>query len=104
MDILAVLLAKERRLKELEQLATRLMNVTEEAPEPWIAMGYWCYANKKGYKAMYFGQKACMMHSKSIEALLLKGNLLLDMKKLHHAMDHFREAVTVASYRYVHIY
>ena len=48
---------------------------------------------------MYFGQKACMMHSKSIEALLLKGNLLLDMKKLHHAMDHFREAVTVASYR-----
>jgi len=100
MDILAVLLAKERRLKELEQLATRLMAVTEEAPEPWIAMGYWCYANKKGYKAMYFGQKACMMHSKSIEALLLKGNLLLDMKKLHHAMDHFREAVTVASYRY----
>ena len=36
MDILAVLLAKERRLKELEQLATRLMAVTEEAPEPWI--------------------------------------------------------------------
>lgn len=90
MDILAVLMAKERRLKELEQLSTRLMAVTEEAPEPWIAMGYWCYANKRGYKAMYFGQKACMLHSKSIEALLLKGNLLLDMKKLLHAMDHFR--------------
>ena len=43
---------KERKLKELEQLANRLMSVTEEAPEPWIAMGYWCYANKKGYKAM----------------------------------------------------
>ncbi len=90
MDVLAVLFAKERRLKELEQLSTRLMSVTEEAPEPWIAMGYWCYANKKGYKAMYFGQKACMLFPKSIEALLLKGNLLLDMKKLHHAMDHFR--------------
>ena len=52
MDIFAVLLAKERKLKELERLANRLMSVTEEAPEPWIAMGYWCYANKKGYKAM----------------------------------------------------
>ena len=63
------------------------MNGKEEAPEPWIAMGYWCYTNKKGYKAMYFGQKACMLHSKSIEALLLKGNLLLDMKK---QVDHHR--------------
>lgn len=100
MDVLAVLLAKDRKLKELEQLATKLMSVSEEAPEPWIAMGYFCYANKKGSKAMYFGQKACMLHSKSVEALLLKGNLLLDMKKLHNAMDHFREAVSIAPYRY----
>ena len=62
MDILAVLLAKERKIKELEQLATKLMSVTEEAPEPWIAMGYYCYAIKKGTKAMYFGQKACMVN------------------------------------------
>ena len=100
MDILAVLYAKERKIKELEQLANKLMNVTEEAPEPWIAMGYYCYANKKGTKAMYFGQKACMVQSKSVEALLLKGNLLLDLKKLHHSMDHFREAVSIAPYRY----
>jgi anaphase-promoting complex subunit 7 len=100
MDILAVLLAKERKLKELEQLATRLMQISETVPEPWIAMGYYCYANKKGSKAMYFGQKACMLHTKSVEALLLKGNLLLDMKKLQNAMDHFREAIQIAPYRY----
>ena len=43
MDILAVLMAKERKLKELEQLANRLMSVTEEAPEAWIAMGKFTY-------------------------------------------------------------
>lgn len=100
MDILAVLLAKERKLKELEHLATRLMSVTESAPEPWIAMGYYCYANKKGSRAVYFAHKACMLQHTSVEALLLKGNVLLDMKKLQDAMNHFREAVQVAPYRY----
>ena len=100
MDILASLLAKERKLKELEALATKLMSVTEEAPEPWIATGYHCYAAKKGTRAVYFAHRACMLHHKNVEALLLKGNVLLDMKKLHDAMTHFREAVLIAPHRY----
>ena len=99
MDILGALLAKERKLKELEQLAAKLLSVTENAPEPWIVMGYYCYVNKKGTKATYFGQKALQLNSRSVEALLLKANLLLDLKKLHHSMDHFREAVSIAPYR-----
>ncbi len=100
MDILAALYAKDRKVKELEQLAVRLMSVTEESPEPWIAMGYYSYVNKKGAKAMYFGHKAIVLSPRSVEALLLKGNLLLDMKKLMDAMNHFREAVQIAPYRY----
>ena len=61
MDVLASLLAKERKHKELEQLATKLMSVTEEAPEPWIATGYHCYAAKKGTRAVYFAHRACML-------------------------------------------
>jgi len=100
MDVLAALLAKEKRLKELEALATKLMAVTEEAPEPWVATGYHCYASKKGTRAVYFAHKACMLQHKNAEALLLKGNVLLDMKKLQDAMTHFREAVTIAPHRY----
>ena len=100
MDILAALLAKERRLKELEALATRLMSVTEEAPEPWVATGYHCYASKKGTRAVYFAHKACMIQPKNVEALLLKGSVLLDMKKLQDAHTHFREAVLTAPHRY----
>jgi len=39
---------KSFQVKDLEQLATRLMSVSEDAPEPWIAMGHYCYVNKKG--------------------------------------------------------
>lgn len=100
MDVLASLLAKERKHKELEQLATKLMSVTEDAPEPWIATGYHCYAAKKGTRAVYFAHRACMLQHRHVEALLLKGNVLLSMKKLQDSMNHFREAVAIAPYRY----
>ena len=61
MDVLASLLAKERKYKELESLATKLMSVTEDAPEPWIATGYHCYVAKKGTRAVYFAHRACML-------------------------------------------
>ena len=61
MDVLASLLSKERKYKELESLATKLMSVTEDAPEPWIATGYHCYAAKKGTRAVYFAHRACML-------------------------------------------
>lgn len=100
MDCLAAALCRERRGEELERLATRLMSVTEEAPEPWIAMGYYCYLNKKGNRAVYFAHKACLMDQRNVEALLLKGNVLLDLKKVHDALSHFREAMGIAPYRY----
>ncbi|GBM27807.1 hypothetical protein AVEN_31480-1, partial [Araneus ventricosus] len=57
MDIYAALLAKEKKLKDLESLATRLISVNENVPEPWIVMGYFCLAVKKGTKALNFAQK-----------------------------------------------
>ena len=72
------------------------MVVSEDCPEPWIAMGYYCYVNKKGSRSLFFAHKACMVDRRSVEALLLKGNILLDMKKLQDAMNHFREAVVLA--------
>lgn len=41
-----------------------------------------------------------MLHNRSIEALLLKGNVLLDLKKLQDSMNHFREAMQLAPHRY----
>jgi hypothetical protein len=48
MDVLAALLAMEKKTKELEMLASKTMSLSEEAPESWVAMGYYCYCNRKG--------------------------------------------------------
>ena len=37
---------------------------------------------------------------RNVEALLLKGNVLLDLKKLPDAMNHFREAMQIAGHRF----
>lgn len=100
MDSLAALYAETGRLRDLENLATRLMGVTEEQPQPWVAMGYFCHLTKKSPKAVYFAHKACLIDPRNIEALLLKGRVLLDLKKLPDAMNHFREALGFAPHRF----
>jgi len=100
MDSLAALLAAQGRTRELETLATRLMEVSEEAPQPWVALGHFCHLNKKSPRAVYFAHKACLLDTRNVEALLLKGNVLLDLKKLPDAMNHFREAMQIASHRF----
>ena len=36
------------------------MSVSEEAPESWVALGYYCHSNRKMSKALYFAHKGCM--------------------------------------------
>ena len=100
MDCLAAILCKEKRSKELENLSSRLMSITEDATEPWIAMGYYCYLNRKGSRAVYFAHKAVLINPKCVEAPILKGNVLLDLKKVNEAMNHFREALVMAPHRF----
>jgi len=100
MDSLAALYADAGKVRELESLATRLMGMSEEQPQPWVALGYYCHLTKKSQKAVYFAHKACLLDPRNVEALLLKGRVLLDLKKLPDAMNHFREALGFASHRY----
>ncbi|KAG0416350.1 hypothetical protein HPB47_006485 [Ixodes persulcatus] len=100
MDIYAALLAKDKKVKELETLSTQLMSVNDKTPEPWIVMAYLCYVTKKGTRAIYFSQKACMLNPRHVEALLLKGFILLELRKQHEAIAHFGEVFKVAPYRH----
>ncbi|XP_067010812.1 anaphase-promoting complex subunit 7 [Anabrus simplex] len=100
LDVLAALLAKERRHKEMEKLVSPGITVAEYGPETWIAMAYFLYATKRNSKAAYFAQKACFLSPRNVEALILKGAILLDLKKFQDAVVHFREAMQVSPHRY----
>ncbi|GIY90907.1 anaphase-promoting complex subunit 7 [Caerostris darwini] len=103
MDIYGILLAKEERLKELESLATRLIAVNDNAPEPWIAMGYFSLAVSKergANKALSFAQKALNLSPRYVEALLLKGTVLLKLQKFQDSLIYFGEAFKMCPFRY----
>ncbi|XP_037092477.1 anaphase-promoting complex subunit 7-like [Pollicipes pollicipes] len=101
MDLLADMYHRDRKSKELEQLANQLMSSSSEVhPEPWVAMAYHTMLNKRPQRALYFAHKASVLAPRNVEALVLKGNLLLELKKTQEAVIHFREAMQIASYRY----
>ena len=56
-DLLACLLAGEKRKRELEELAMMTTSVTDTASQPWITMGYYCQLSEKPTKAIHFAHK-----------------------------------------------
>ena len=57
MDILAVILASEKKASELEALALKLINISDNNCEPWIAMGYHYLLSRKLTRALYLAHK-----------------------------------------------
>lgn len=103
MDVLASLLAEEKnRQKELETLATDLIQISPDAKQSWVAMGYLCRSLKKFPKALYFAHKACGdgKQQSYVEGMLLKGVVLMDMKKFNEASLHFHEALQSNPFRF----
>ncbi|KAK6641543.1 hypothetical protein RUM44_013255 [Polyplax serrata] len=100
LDMLASLLAKEKRVTELEKLVPTYIPLREYGPETWIAMAYYLYVNKKTSKAAYLAQKACLLNPRNVEGLLLKAAIFLDLKKYQDSVIHYREAMHLSPYRY----
>ncbi|KAE8741890.1 hypothetical protein FOCC_FOCC012542 [Frankliniella occidentalis] len=101
LDILSCILSKERQMRELQRLVAPLQMATDiNGPEPWIALAYSLFAAGKHTKAAYFAQKAYLIAPRHIEALLLKGQILIELKKHPEAVTHFREAQQICCHRY----
>uniref|UniRef100_A0A1B6ENB3 Anaphase-promoting complex subunit 7 n=1 Tax=Cuerna arida TaxID=1464854 RepID=A0A1B6ENB3_9HEMI len=100
MDILAALLVSEHRLPELERILPTYDPNQELSHEVYTAIGYLMYATNNPSRAAYLAHKACLLMPHNVEALILKGRVLYDLKKYQDAVLHFREAQQAAQYRY----
>ncbi|GAB6028709.1 Anaphase promoting complex subunit 7, variant 2 [Chamberlinius hualienensis] len=100
MDIYSTLLVKEKQIKDLEQLATQLMETSDNCAEAWIAFGNFTLISKSASKALYYAQKACSIDPRSVEAFLLKGKIMLDTKKMVDATEAYREAFRISPYSF----
>ncbi|XP_075231419.1 anaphase-promoting complex subunit 7-like [Lycorma delicatula] len=99
-DILAALLANEKQISEMERLIPVSWTHEEHGPQAWTALSYLLYVNNNLSRAAYLAQKACFFSPRNVEALILKGKILYDLKKYQEAVTHFREAFRVAPFRY----
>ncbi|XP_023312320.1 anaphase-promoting complex subunit 7-like [Anoplophora glabripennis] len=101
-DLLSTLLAAsgtKDHIRTLESLIPT-MDMSLWSSEHWVILGNYMFALKKYDKAAYFGQQACVLDRRNIEALLLKANTLVQIKKYQDAASHCTEALQICPYRY----
>ncbi|XP_053694746.1 anaphase-promoting complex subunit 7 isoform X2 [Sabethes cyaneus] len=100
-QILAILIAKKKKVNELEKMIAPTSTFPYEyCSEMWFVMAQYLYITAKYDKAVYFVQKACFLNPKNAEALILKAEVLLHLKKHQEAIAHLRFAQQFAPYRY----
>ncbi|RZC31825.1 TPR 11 domain containing protein [Asbolus verrucosus] len=100
-DLLSTLLASSgssEHVTYLENL-TPSFDMSLWSSEHWVVLGNYMYVSKKYEKAAYFGQQA-LLHSRNIEALLLKTKTLMEINKYQEAVPHCTEAIQICPFRY----
>lgn len=101
-DLLATLLAnstEKEHHKDLEHLIPDF-DTSLWFTEHWVVMGYHMFVTNKYERAAYFGQQACLLNKRNIEALLLKAATFMQIHKFHEASLHYREALQYCPNRF----
>lgn len=99
--IMATIYLSERAAGDLEKMMPLNWHFSEDGDsEMWTALACLLYSNNSLNTAAYFAQRACLLNPKNVEALVVKGCILYDMKKYQNAIVHFREAYEIAPCRY----
>lgn len=100
LDLYASLLHKRGHTKELEKMVPTLSTAGECTSEVYVAMAYTLYGARKWNRANTLASQALNLNSSNVEAIILRGNILLEQKKYQDALHQFRQAMQLKPYRY----
>lgn len=100
LDIYAAVLHRTQHITDLEKLIPFLSALNEHSPETYTAMAYALFALHKLNRASTIANQAIQMSPNNIEAIVLRGNILIEQKKFQDALHYFRQASQLKSYRY----
>lgn len=100
MDIYAAVLQKTNHDTELEKLIPLLSSLSEHSSETYTAMGYALFSFHKYNRAITIANQAMNMSPNNVEAIILRGNILIEQKKFEDALHYFRQASQLKPYRY----
>ena len=62
-DLLGTLYYADKRVRDLELLASTAVSINEKEAHPWILMGYYCHLSKRTTKAIYFAHKVDILNN-----------------------------------------
>ncbi|XP_015111054.1 anaphase-promoting complex subunit 7 [Diachasma alloeum] len=100
LDLYASVLHKTGHTKELEKLVPTVSTAGECTSEVYVAMAYTLYAARKLNRANTLTSQAINLNPSNVEAIILRGNILIEQKKYQDALHQFRQAMQLKPYRY----
>lgn len=100
LDLYAAVLYKTQHTKELEKLIPTISISSECTSEVYVAMAYALFAARKLNRANTLTTQAINLNPTNIEAVILRGNILIEQKKYQDALHQFRQAMQLKPYRY----
>ncbi|XP_011497425.1 PREDICTED: anaphase-promoting complex subunit 7 [Ceratosolen solmsi marchali] len=100
LDIYAAVLQRTHHVAELEKLISFISAMSECSTETYTAMAYALFALHKLNRANTIANQAIHMSSNNVEAIILRGNVLIEQKKFQEALHHFRQALQLKPHRY----
>ena len=74
--------------------------MNECTPETYIAMAYASCAAHRWNRAITFASQALSVSPNNVEAIILRGNILIEQKKYQDALFLFRQALQLKHHRY----
>ncbi|SPP78812.1 anaphase-promoting complex subunit 7 [Drosophila guanche] len=90
----------EQSADEQEKLFTRVTADREFSPAHWFVHGQKMYSDAKYQRGLAFVERCLDMDPRHIEGHLLRGNLLIALKRYGEAIVAFRNVQGLASYRF----
>lgn len=103
LDLYTAVLYKTQHTKDLEKLIPTInttITTGECSSEIYVAMAYTLYASRKLNRANTLTSQAINLNPTNVEAVILRGNILIEQKKYGDALHQFRTAMQLKPYRY----
>ncbi|XP_012288203.1 anaphase-promoting complex subunit 7 [Orussus abietinus] len=100
LDIYAAVLHKMHHIKELEKLIPAVTATGDCTAEGYLVMAYALYATRKFSRANTLVIQAINLSPNNVEAIILRGNILIEQKKYQDALNHFRQAMQLKPHRF----
>lgn len=100
LDVYAAVLQRTHHVSELEKLIPFISGMNEYSTESYTAMAYALFALHKLNRANTIANQAMQIAPNNVEAIILRGNILIEQKKYQDALHHFRQALQLKPHRY----